>query len=106
MDSKNKNSDLESIIQLSRIVNERAYFSDTTRLFNENDIYRKSTQEVTILGYTRKHKYSFLKRMKAKIKLYDIYSKNDDEIIGNAIINEIGNPNIFYVICNSLITFH
>jgi hypothetical protein len=106
MNPGNISKDLERITELSYIVNGKTYFSDTTRLFNENDIYRKYTQEITILKGIERHKYHFLKRVKAKIELYDIYSKSDDEKIQKTIISEIGNPNIFYVICNSLITFH
>lgn len=106
MNLKGKSTDLERITELSHIVNGMAFSSSNSniiKLFREKDIYKRFSQEVTILGDTQKHKYSFLKRMKAKIELYDIYSKSNDENTKKSIICEIGDPNIFYVICNSLI---
>ena len=109
MNLKGKSTDLERITELSHIVNDMTVSSSNSsivKLFHEEDIYHRFSQEVTILGNIHKHKYSFFKRMKAKMKLYDIYSKTEDEAIGNAVINEIGNPNIFYVICNSILNLH
>ncbi len=107
MNPEDRKGDLERITELSHIVNGVVCSSPTpniVKLFSEDDIYHKLPQEVTILGETQKHKYSFFKRMKAKIELYNIYSKSEDEIIKKSIICEIGDPNIFYVICNSVIT--
>lgn len=106
MNLEEKSNDLERITKLSHIVNGVVCSSSNPniiKLFREEDIYHRFSQEVTILGETPKHKYSFFKRMNAKIELYDIYSKSEDENIKKDIISEIGNPNIFYVICNSLI---
>jgi hypothetical protein len=105
MNLESKQTDLGRIYELMRIVNEGIGYSDseTKRVFKEEDIYRKKPQEVTILGSIKKHKYSFIKRMKAKIELYEIYSENEDNIIKKSIISEIGNPNIFYRIFNSVI---
>ena len=105
MGSEDKPKDLERITELIQIINGIVYTSSsssTIKLFAENDIYHRSPQEVTILDSIQKHKYSFFKRIKAKIELYDIYYKSRDEVMKKEIIKSIDHPSIFYVICNSV----